>query len=88
MLQESFFTAMRSAEEVLGTEFNQHVLTRTVYLRAREFHFAMGKWSLWFDSSSPLEEQIARYRIFLKEVGLPAVKDYIDLRIAGRVVYK
>jgi hypothetical protein len=88
LFPETLLTTMNKAEQTLLSEFGQKVVTRTIFLRAREFHFAMGKWSVWMDIASPLEGQIARYRVFLKEVGLPGVKEYIDLRVAGRVVYK
>jgi hypothetical protein len=59
-----------------------------VYLRAREFHLDTPKLSFWFDLRSPLEEQLQRLRTFLTVVKFPEVKNYIDLRLIGKVVYK
>ncbi len=79
---------MRKAEELLTGEFGYRIAHRTIYLRAREFHLATERISLWFDLSSPLEEQFRRYRTFLQAVGVGAASAYVDLRLAGQVVYR
>jgi len=37
---------------------------------------------------SPLEDQLERYRLFLQAVGKDVAKEYVDLRLRERVVYK
>jgi hypothetical protein len=80
--------SMNEAEKILTTEFGQKITKRAVYLRAREFHLAADTLSFWFDLQSPLEEQVGRLKVFLKSIGLAQAKSYIDLRLAGRVVYR
>ncbi len=79
---------MNAAELTMLRQFGQEISKRIVFLRAQEFHLATGDIELWFDLRSPLKEQIERYRLFLREVSLDAVNQYIDLRIDGRVVYR
>lgn len=79
---------MALAEQALTLEFGQEIRLRTVYIRAREFHVDTAKVSFWFDIRSPLEQQLGRLRSFLTSVKLTDVKNYVDLRLAGRVVYK
>jgi len=88
LVSPDFFRTMRTAEEILRTQFGQTVSRRTVYLRAQEFHFTILGIGLWFDVKTPLEDQLQRYRTFLQGVGLPAAKEYVDLRISDKVIYK
>ncbi|MSR86596.1 FtsQ-type POTRA domain-containing protein [Candidatus Peribacteria bacterium] len=88
ILPPEFFDRLRRAENALTLEFGQQVGLRTVYLRAREFHLDTPAISFWFDIRTPLEAQLQRLRTFLKAVKLPEVKEYIDLRLTGRVVYQ
>ncbi len=96
LLSTDFLDRMRMMEQTLVHQFGQDTLIRAVYLRSQEFHLqveapegsTVGKYSLWFDMKSSLEEQIGRYRTFLQTVGADAVGYYIDLRIKDRVVYK
>ncbi len=88
LVQPIFLERMNAAELTLLRQFGQEVVERSVYVRAQEFHMRIATLDLWFDIKSPLEEQLERYRTFLREVGLDAVRDYIDLRIADRVVYQ
>ncbi len=88
LLPPEFLQRMLGTERVLTTEFGQTVSSRTLYLRAQEFHLTVGKIELWFDLQSTLEEQLTRYRLFLKTVGLAKATRYVDLRIKGRVVYR
>ncbi|MBT4119605.1 MAG: hypothetical protein HOG89_03570 [Candidatus Peribacter sp.] len=88
LLQPTFFERMNAAELTLLRQFGQEVERRTVYLRAQEFHLLIEGKELWFDLRNPLEEQMERYRTFLKEIGFEEVKDYIDLRVADRVMYQ
>lgn len=75
-------------EEELLEQFGQEVLHRTIFLRAREYHVETAQWDLWFDTRSSLDEQMQRYRTFMREIPHTAVHDYIDLRLKDRVVYK
>lgn len=88
LIPPEFLQRMRAAEEALLAEFGQGTDERTVYLRSREFHLRTGKITLWFDFASSLQQQLDRYRIFLKSVGLQEAKEYIDLRLAGKVAYR
>ncbi len=88
ILPPEFYDRMRRTENALTLEFGQQIRLRTVYLHAREFHLDTPTVSYWFDIRSPLEAQLQRLRTFLKTVKLTDVKSYIDLRLAGRVVYK
>ncbi len=88
LLKPDFLSQMQKAEQVLTDQFGQHIRARTVYLRAQEFHLQTGTIALWFDTQSPLEEQLARYRTFLQTVGPKAARQYVDLRVAGRVMYR
>jgi hypothetical protein len=88
LVQSGLLLAMQKAEDILQQEFSLPVESRTVFLRAREFHIQVPGYSLWFDLRSPLDEQFARYRIFLEYVGVNAVKEYVDLRIRKMIVYK
>ncbi len=88
LLSEEFLTKMQDAERILQQEFGQKVTVRTVYLRAKEFHLSIAQGSLWFDGQAPLDQQIARYRIFLQSAGWKQASRYVDLRLQGRVVYR
>jgi hypothetical protein len=88
LISEEILKNMKLAEQALALEFGQEIRLRTVYIRAREFHLDTAKVSFWFDIRTPLEQQLGRLRSFLKSVKLTEVKSYIDLRLAGRVVYK
>ncbi|TSC58871.1 MAG: hypothetical protein Greene041619_249 [Candidatus Peregrinibacteria bacterium Greene0416_19] len=88
LLPEELLRALLAAEEKLREQFGQTVRGRTVYLRAREFHIDTAQWSLWFDLKSPVEDQLERLRFFLAEVGPTGAKQYVDLRLQGRVVYR
>ncbi|MFH0851185.1 MAG: FtsQ-type POTRA domain-containing protein [Candidatus Peregrinibacteria bacterium] len=88
ILSREFLARMDQAVETLQSQFGQTVNRRTVYVRAQEFHILVGTVSLWFDTRSPLEDQLLRFRVFLRSVGLPEAKEYVDLRLADRVVYR
>lgn len=79
---------MQDAEKILVADFSAQIRSRTVFLRAREFHINTGKIALWFDTRSPLPEQLTRYRTFLKTVPAGEAKQYVDLRLAGKIVYR
>lgn len=88
MVQSGFLLAMQTAETILAKEFNLPVQSRTIFLRAREFHLHVPGYTLWFDMRTPIDEQFARYRIFLQYIGTKSVKEYVDLRIRKMIVYK
>ncbi len=79
---------LSAAESTLVREFGREVKERTVYLRGQEFHLALEGQDLWFDMRSPLDAELQRLRVFLQHKGFSEAKEYIDLRIADRVVYK
>lgn len=88
ILSKDFLTRMGQAVDTLQTQFGQPVKRRVAFIRAQEFHLTVGTVSLWFDVRSPLEDQLLRYRMFLRSVGLGEAKEYVDLRLADRVVYR
>ena len=88
LLTSDFLHRIQYAEETLTREFSQRIVRRTVYLRAREFHLETPAISFWFDAREPLQTQLQRLRTFLKNAKLQDVKQYVDLRLIGRVVYK
>jgi cell division septal protein FtsQ len=79
---------MNKAEQVLVRELGQQIKSRTIFLRAQEFHLQTPRIEYWFDMRSTLEEQLRKLRSFLQTVQIGSVKSYIDLRVEGRVVYK
>jgi hypothetical protein len=88
LIDPPFVEMMRIAEEQLRTQFALPVRSRIVYIRAREFHLKTPTHSLWFDLRSPVDEQIQRYRMFLQSVGTASAKEYVDLRLKEKIVYK
>ncbi len=88
LLTADFLETMKKAEAELQTQYGQTIKSRTVYVRAREYHLQTQTLSLWFDLKSPLEEQLARYHLFLQTVPPGTAKQYVDLRITGKVIYK
>jgi hypothetical protein len=84
----AFIERMNAAEIAFLRQFGQEVQKRTVYVRAQEFHLRIADRELWFDLKSPLEDQLERYRTFLREIGIEEVKDYVDLRVSDRVIYQ
>jgi hypothetical protein len=88
LISMTMITNMQRAEQAILDQFGQPVRARTIYLRAREFHLQTPDHSLWFDMASPLEEQLDRYKLFLQAAGKDAAKEYVDLRLKDRIVYK
>lgn len=80
--------SLREAETALTEQFGHTLRSRTVYLRAQEFHLQTSGLSLWFDLRSPLMEQLDRYRLYLRMAGPSAAREYVDLRLADKIVYK
>ncbi len=76
------------ARDTLRRDFGLQPTKIIVYLRAQEFHIKTPKGTLWFDERTDLPMQFQRFREFLKEISLDQVKEYIDLRIADKIVYK
>lgn len=88
LLTPEFLLRIAATERNLQEQFGQTVLERTVHLRAQEYHLRIAQWTVWFDVQSSLEEQLQRYRIFLREVPPEDVREYVDLRLKDRVVYR
>ena len=76
------------AEEIVRQQFGWDLQRRIVYLRAREFHLKTQTITLWMDLRSPLSEQFARLTVFLRSVPAEEAKEYVDLRLSDRIVYK
>jgi hypothetical protein len=87
LLEEDLFR-IKTAQATLGQEFGHQVLSTVLYLRAREFHVLTERLSLWFDFASPIEDQLQRYRVFVRSVPLQDVSAYVDLRLRDKVIYK
>lgn len=88
LLTSEFLDTMKKTEEALQTQFNQTIKSRTIYLRAREYHLQTATTALWFDMRTPSDEQLARYKLFLETVPAGTAKQYVDLRIANKIIYK
>ncbi len=88
MIDPEFLKTIFSARDSLRTDFGLVSKDILVFLRAKEFHIKTNRVSLWFDLTSPLSVQFQRFREFLKTLSLDQVKEYIDLRIADKIVYK
>lgn len=80
--------AIFGARDTLRIDFGLKTTTMTLFQRAREFHIRTTAVTLWFDLQSPLSVQFQRFREFLKNSSLDQAKEYIDLRIADKVVYR
>ena len=84
-----FLVRVRETERSLSEQFGHRIETRTIFLRAQEYHLSLDNGlDLWFDIRSSLEDQLLRYRTFLRSVDFAEVKNYVDLRLSDRVVYK
>ncbi len=89
LVRPKLLERMSETEKALSEQFGHSILGRTVYIRGQEYHLHLDKGiDIWFDMVSPLDEQLLRYRTFLKGVNVEEVKEYIDLRVSDRVVYK
>ena len=88
LLATDFLRAMKKTEELLQSQFGQTITKRTIFLRGREYHLQTRTLSLWFDLRSPISDQLQRYALFLKTVPPGGAKEYVDLRIAHKLVYK
>ncbi|MBU0766327.1 hypothetical protein KKF55_00880 [Patescibacteria group bacterium] len=89
MVNLDFLVRVRDTERSLSEQFGHSIETRTIFLRAQEYHLSLDNGlDLWFDTRSKLEDQLLRYRTFLRSIDLESVEDYIDLRLSDRVVYK
>lgn len=87
-LDPKMLSEMQHAEQLLDEQFGQTIEERIVYLRAQEYHLRLPEYTLWFDTRNTLESQLQRYRVFLRTVGPSVAEQYIDLRIADRVIYR
>ncbi len=88
ILSTQFLQSIFLARHILRRDFGLQSLRITVFLRAKEFHIRTNKATIWFDLRSSLPVQFERFREFLKNLSLDQVKEYIDLRIAGLIIYK
>lgn len=88
LFDPSFIATIFEARKTLSDAFDFQTTGIAVYVRAQEFHLGVRSISLWFDTSSSLTQQFDRLRQFLRTVSLQSVKQYIDLRLSDRVVYK
>lgn len=88
LLTPDFLQTIFLARDTLLRDFGLQSQSITVYLRAQEFHIKTNKTTLWLDVRSPLNVQFQRFREFLKTLLLDQAKEYIDLRIADKIIYK
>jgi cell division septal protein FtsQ len=88
LLSPLFLKTIFLARDTLRRDFGLEAQRITIYLRAKEFHIKTPKVTLWFDLRSDLPVQFQRFREFLKALSLDQAKEYIDLRIADKIVYK
>lgn len=88
LLSADLMDHMRKAENALEVQFGQTISERTVYLRAREYHLKAEPYDIWFDTAGTLDDELVRYRTFLQSVPQEEVREYVDLRMSDRVIYK
>lgn len=88
LVEPEILSAMRAVEGAIVQDFQQPVKSRTVFVRAREFHMEIPRHTLWFDLRSSQEEQLARYRLFLQSGSAQEAKQYVDLRLKEKIVYR
>lgn len=88
LIPTAFLEQLYGAEAAVREQFGLEITGRTVFLRAREFHLKTKDFSLWFDRGSPLDEQLKRFTVFLETTEKEEVKEYIDLRLTDRIVYR
>jgi hypothetical protein len=88
LLQPDFLQNIFLARDTLRRDFGLTTVSTIVFLRAQEFHIRTNKLVLWFDLRSPLTVQFQRFRRFLKEVPIDQTKEYVDLRIADKIIYR
>ena len=88
LLSEDTLKFLRESEAGLQQDFAMRVTMRAVYLRAQEVHMQVGKVSLWFDARSLLSPQLDRLHVFVSTIGWNDAKQYVDLRLSGRVIYR
>lgn len=88
LLSEDMLKFLRDTEATLQKDFSLSVTRRIVYLRAQEVHVQAGKLTLWFDARSPLAPQLERLRIFIQSQAWNEARQYVDVRLAGRVIYR
>jgi hypothetical protein len=88
IFEEGYLQSMLLARDILQRDFGLTSVGITLYLRAKEFHIRTNKIALWFDLQTPLAVQFQRFREFLKALSLDQAKEYIDLRIADKIIYK
>ena len=88
VLDPDFLREIFLARDILRRDFGLSTTGIMVYVRAKEFHIRTNKVVLWFDLQSPLPVQFQRFRQLLKTVSMEQIKEYADLRIADKIVYK
>lgn len=74
--------------DILLRDFGLETLSMRLFVNAREFHLKTPKGWLWFDLESELSVHFFRLREFLRTISFDQVKEYVDLRIADKVVYR
>lgn len=88
LTDDETLTAIFLARDTLRENFGLTPRSITLFLRAREFHLRTSSFTLMFDMTSSVQVQLGRFRELMKTVPLEQVKEYIDLRIADRVLYR
>lgn len=88
LMTPAFLHTVFLARDTLRRDFGFTDDTIIVFLRAQEFHIRTEKVTLWFDLRSPLPVQFERFRELLKAFPLEQMKEYIDLRITDKIIYK
>jgi len=87
LVSPEFLVRLRDTERALSGQFGHRITERIIFLRAQEYHLRVDNGpELWFDMRTTLDEQLLRYKTFLRSVDFNAVDAYIDLRLSDRVV--
>lgn len=88
VIDPAVLDVIMTARDTLRRDFGLESKRIVYYLRSKEFHIQTQRATLWFDLRSDLGVHFERFRTFLKTVSFDDVREYIDLRIADRVVYR
>lgn len=88
LIDPALLERIGEASDLLSQQFGYEIRKRTIFLRSREFHILLDNFSLWFDMRNSVDAHLRRYKIFLNAVPLDRVREYVDLRLSGKVVYR
>lgn len=87
LVSTDMLTALERAETSVRADLAIPIRGRTVFVRAREFHLQTDKVALWFDLKSTIADQLAHLKIY-RQIAAGTAREYVDLRLKDKVVYR